>query len=65
MVPAAERSQVTRPNKTYLPLGLLRPSTMVILNYYQKNVACLGPLEHMELLTLNEQARKKIPPKTA
>ena len=46
-------------------LELLRPSTTVILIYYQNYVACLSPLKHQELvLTLNEQARKKILTKT-
>jgi len=46
-------------------LELLRPTTMVILIYYQTYVACLSPLEHQELvLTLDEQARKKILAKT-
>lgn len=46
-------------------LELLRPSTTVILIYYQNYVACLSPLKHQELvLTLNEQARKKILAKT-
>jgi len=45
---------------------LLRPSTTVILIYYQNYVACLSPLKHQELvLTFNEQARKKIWPKHA
>jgi len=46
-------------------LELLQPTTTVILIYYQNYVACLSPLEHQELvLTLNEQARKKILAKT-
>ena len=46
-------------------LELLRPTTTVILIYYQNYVACLSPLEHQELvLTLNEEARKKILAKT-
>lgn len=46
-------------------LELLRPTTTVILIYYQNYVACLSPLKHQELvLTLNEQARKKILTKT-
>lgn len=46
-------------------LELLRPTTTVILIYYQNYVACLSPLEHQELvLTLDEQARKKILAKT-
>ena len=46
-------------------LELLRPTTMVILIYYQTYVACLSPLEHQELvLTLDEHARKKILAKT-
>lgn len=46
-------------------LELLRPTTTVILIYYQHYVACLSPLQHQELvLTLNEQARKKILAKT-
>jgi len=46
-------------------LELLRPTTRVILIYYQTYVACLSPLEHQELvLTLDERARKKILAKT-
>jgi hypothetical protein len=46
-------------------LDLLRPTTTVILIYYQAYVACLSPLEHQELvLSLDEQARKKILAKT-
>jgi len=46
-------------------LDLLRPTTTVILIYYQNYVACLSPLEHQELvLTLDEEARKKILAKT-
>jgi hypothetical protein len=46
-------------------LELLRPTTRVILIYYQTYVACLSPLEHQELvLTLDEHARKKILAKT-
>ena len=46
-------------------LELLRPSTTVILIYYQNYVAYLSPLKHQELvLTLGEQARKKILAKT-
>ena len=46
-------------------LELLRPTLTVILIYYQSYVACLSPLEHQELvLTLNEEARKKILIKT-
>ena len=46
-------------------LDLLRPTTTVILIYYQAYVACLSPLEHQELvLTLDEEARKKILAKT-
>lgn len=46
-------------------LELLRPTTTMILIYYQNYVACLSPLQHQELvLTLSEQARKKILAKT-
>lgn len=46
-------------------LELLQPTTTAILIYYQNYVACLSPLQHQELvLTLNEQARKKILAKT-
>lgn len=46
-------------------LELLRPTTTVILIYYQHYVACLTPLQHQELvLTLSESARKKILAKT-
>ena len=46
-------------------LELLRPAITMVLIYYKSYVAYLGPLEHQELvLTLNEQARKKILAKT-
>jgi hypothetical protein len=46
-------------------LDLLRPTTTIILIYYKDYVACLSPLEHQELvLTLDEEARKKILAKT-
>jgi len=46
-------------------LDLLRPTATVILIYYQNYVAYLSPLQHQELvLTVNEQARKKILAKT-
>lgn len=46
-------------------LELLRPTLTVILIYYKNYVAYLSPLEHQELvLTLNEEARKKILAKT-
>lgn len=46
-------------------LDLLRPTTTVILIFYQNYVAYLSPLEHQELvLTLDEDARKKILAKT-
>lgn len=46
-------------------LELLRPTSTVILIYWQGYVACLTPLEHQELLlTLAEPARKKILAKT-
>ena len=46
-------------------LELLRPTSTVILIYWQGYVACLSPLEHQELiLTLEEPARKKILAKT-
>lgn len=46
-------------------LQLLRPTLTMVLIYYKSYVACLSPLEHQELvLTLNEQARKKILAKT-
>jgi len=46
-------------------LELLRPTLTMILIYYQNYVAYLSPLEHQELvLTLNEEARKKILAKT-
>ena len=46
-------------------LDLLRPTHTVIVIYYQNYVACLSPLQHQELvLTLSEQARKKILAKT-
>jgi len=46
-------------------LQLLQPTLTMILIYYKNYVACLSPLEHQELvLTLNEEARKKILAKT-
>lgn len=46
-------------------LDLLRPTLTMVLIYYKSYIACLSPLEHQELvLTLNEQARKKILAKT-
>ena len=46
-------------------LELLRPTLTVIVIYYQNYIACLSPLEHQELvLTLDEDARKKILTKT-
>ena len=58
------RKQLNPKTRTRL-LELLRPTTTVILIYYQNYVACLSPLKHQELvLTLNEQARKKILTKT-
>lgn len=46
-------------------LELLRPTITMVLIYYKNYVAYLSPLEHQELvLTLNEQARKKILAKT-
>jgi len=46
-------------------LELLRPTLTVIVIYYQNYIACLSPLEHQELvLTLDEDARKKILAKT-
>jgi len=46
-------------------LQLLQPTATVIVIYYQSYVAYLSPLEHQELvLTLGEEARKKILAKT-
>jgi len=46
-------------------MQLLRPTVTVIVLYYQNYVAYLSPLEHQELvLTLDEEARKKILAKT-
>jgi hypothetical protein len=46
-------------------LELLRPTTTRIVVYYHNYVAYLSPLEHQELvLTLGEEARKKILAKT-
>jgi hypothetical protein len=46
-------------------LELLRPTTTIIVIYYQNYIAYLSPLEHQELvLTLDEAARKKILAKT-
>jgi hypothetical protein len=56
-----ELNTKTRPRT----LELLRPTHTMILVYYQGYVACLSPLEHQELvLTLSEDARKKILAKT-
>lgn len=56
-----ELNTKTRPRT----LELLRPTHTMILIYYQGYIACLSPLEHQELvLTLNENARKKILAKT-
>ena len=58
------RQQLNSKTRTRI-LELLRPTTTVILIYYQNYVACLSPLKHQELvLTLGEQARKKILAKT-
>jgi Transposase DDE domain len=46
-------------------LELLRPAITMVLIYYKSYVAYVSPLEHQELvLTLDEQARKKILAKT-
>ena len=46
-------------------LELLRPAITMVLIYYKSYVAYVSPLEHQELvLTLNEEARKKILAKT-
>jgi hypothetical protein len=46
-------------------MQLLRPTVTVIVLYYQNYVAYLSPLEHQELvLTLDEEARKKVLAKT-
>ncbi|MBI4488012.1 MAG: hypothetical protein HY694_02915, partial [Deltaproteobacteria bacterium] len=46
-------------------LQLLRPTMTIIVIYYRHYVACLSPLKHQELLlTLSEQARRKILAKT-
>jgi len=46
-------------------LELLRPTQTMIVIYYRNYVAYLSPLEHQELvLTLGEEARKKILAKT-
>ena len=43
----------------------LRPTITIILIYYKNYVAFLSPLQHQELvLTLEEEARKKILAKT-
>jgi hypothetical protein len=56
-----ELNPKTRPRT----LELLRPTTTVILIYYGNRVAFLSPLQHQELvLTLTEDARKKILAKT-
>ncbi|MDX1401747.1 MAG: transposase [Kiloniellales bacterium] len=60
----AGRKELNPQTRTRI-LDLLRPTATVILIYYQNYVACLSPLQHQELvLTLNEQARKKILAKT-
>jgi len=46
-------------------LELLRPTTSMIVIYYQNHVAYLSPLEHQELvLTLDAEARVKVLDKT-
>jgi hypothetical protein len=46
-------------------LELLRPTKTMIVIYYHNYVSYLSPLEHQELvLTLDEEARKKILAKT-
>jgi hypothetical protein len=56
-----ELNTQTRPRT----LDLLKPSLTMILIYYQNYVAFLSALEHQELvLTLEEEARKKILAKT-
>jgi hypothetical protein len=56
-----ELNHQTRPRT----LDLLKPALTIILIYYQGYVAFLSPLEHQELvLTLEEEARKKILAKT-
>lgn len=58
------RKELNRKTRTRT-LELLRPTTTVILIYWQGYVACLSPLEHQELLlTLSPTARKKILAKT-
>ncbi|HAM49323.1 MAG TPA: hypothetical protein DCP92_00975 [Nitrospiraceae bacterium] len=60
----ADRKELNPKTRTRT-LELLRPTLTVILLYYQSYVACLSPLEHQELvLTLSEEARKKILAKT-
>jgi hypothetical protein len=56
-----ELNPQTRPRT----LDLLRPAVTIILIYYKGYVAFLSPLQHQELvLTLEEEARKKILAKT-
>ena len=56
-----ELNHQTRPRT----LDLLKPALTIILIYYKGYVAFLSPLEHQELvLTLEEEARKKILAKT-
>ncbi len=56
-----ELNSQTRPRT----LDRLKPALTVILIYYQGYVAFLSPLEHQELvLTLEKEARKRIPAKT-
>jgi hypothetical protein len=56
-----ELNTQTRPRT----LDLLKPVLTIILIYYKSYVAFLSPLEHQELvLTLEEEARKKILAKT-
>ena len=63
-LPRAGRKELNPKTRTRT-LELLRPTTTMILIYYHNYVACLSPLQHQELvLTLSEQARKKILAKT-
>jgi Transposase DDE domain len=56
-----ELNSQTRPRT----LDLLRPAITIILIYYKNYVAFLSPLQHQNLiLTLEEEARKKILAKT-
>jgi len=53
------------PRTTARALDQLRPTMTVILIFYQSFVARLAPLEYQELLlTLEEEARRKILAKT-